>query len=145
MIETRAIVVKTEKNQVWVESSQTSSCGQCSQQQHCSTQILDNFSQKQTFAIATELDLQTGDEVQISIAENQLLRAAIIMYLMPLCALFAGAGIAESLLPAHFSAAELIISSTALLSFLSSLQLIKPLQHRFLNPHHCQPVMVKKL
>lgn len=145
MIETRAVVVKTEKNQVWIESCQTSSCGQCSQQQQCSTRVLDSLNQKQTFAIATELDLKTGDKVQIAIAENQVLRAAVIIYLMPLCALFSGAGIAESLLPNSFSNTELIISGSALLSFFSSLRLIKSLQQRFLNQHHCQPVIIKKL
>lgn len=144
MIETSAVVVKTEKNQVWIASSQTSSCGQCFQQQQCSTRILDNFSQKKTFAITTGLDLKVGNTVQVGITEQQLFRAALIMYLWPLCALFVGAGLAESLLPAHFATTELVISTTALLSFFLSLRLIKMLQKRFLNPQHCQPMIVKK-
>lgn len=145
MIETSAVVVKTEKNQVWVKSSQTLSCGQCSLQRQCSTRVLDAVSQTPIFAIVTELELKIGDEVQIAIAENRLLGAAMMMYLMPLCALFVGAGVAETLLIGYFSNAELTISCFALLSFLSSLKLIKPLQQRFLNSPHCQAVLVKKL
>lgn len=139
MIESRAIVVKIEKNQVWVESNQTSSCGQCSQQQQCSTRVLDNFSQKQIFAITTELDLKVGETVQISIAENHLLGAAAILYFMPLCALFIGAGIA-----AFFSGQDLIISGAALSCFLVSLRLIKALQQQYLSQNHCQPLITKK-
>lgn len=145
MIATSAVVVKTKKTQVWIELKQTSGCGHCSQQQQCSMRILDNFGQKQTFAIASQLDLKIGDEVQISITENQLLGAAFIMYLWPLCALFAGAGMAEILLPANFANAELVVSCTALLSFFLSLRLIKSLQHRFLNQPPCQLRLIKKL
>ena len=107
--------------------------------------ILDNLSQKQTFAVASELNLKPGDAVQIAIAENQLLRAALIMYLWPLFALFAGAACAESWLPANFASDELVVSGFAGLSFLLSLRLIKLLQQRFLHSQHCQPVITEKL
>ncbi len=109
------------------------------------TWVLESFSQKQTFAIATELNLKAGDVVQITVTAQHLFRAAVIMYLMPLCALFSGAKFAESLLPADLATAELIISGSALLSFLLSRCLIKPLQQRFLNPQDCQPVIEKKV
>jgi len=45
------------------------------------------------------MPLEIGDHVLVCIDEKHLLRAALTLYLLPLTALFAGAGLAEGLLP----------------------------------------------
>ncbi|MDD5578188.1 MAG: SoxR reducing system RseC family protein [Methylobacter sp.] len=145
MIEELAIVVKIENHQVWVESGSNSACGGCQQKASCTTNAIGSALKKKSVPVDCDIQLKTGDQVMVAIDENLLLRAALLLYLLPLMALFTGAGIADWLLVDNARYADLWIAGSALLSFLLSLWLINRAQNLLLLSYYARPVVVKKI
>jgi sigma-E factor negative regulatory protein RseC len=81
----------------------------------------------------------------VAIDESLLLQASLLLYLVPLIALFTGAGIADSVLMEDAPNADLWIAGSAVLSFLLSLWLINKAQSRLLLNYYARPVVVKKI
>ena len=145
MIEELAVVVKIENHQVWVESGQNSACGGCQQKASCTTNALGSVLKKKSVPVDSDIHLKTGDEVMVSIDESLLLRASLLLYLLPLIALFTGAGIADWLLADNAPYAELWIAGSAFLSFLFSLWLIIKAQNLLILNYYALPVVVRKI
>lgn len=143
MLEESAIVVKTEHGQVWVVGIEQSACGGCAQKSACSTNALSSVLKKKPVAVDTDLVLQTGDKVVVAIDESVLLKAAFSLYLLPLIALFAGAGLADWL--SHDTAyAELWIAGSALASLAMALWLLHKISRLSLFHYYARPVVIKK-
>ncbi|MGZ8225161.1 MAG: SoxR reducing system RseC family protein [Methylococcaceae bacterium] len=145
MIEESAVVVKIDNRQVWVTSAQSSACGGCSQKAGCTTQTLASILNKKPVPVDSNLSLTIGDTVIVAIDEGLLLRASILLYLLPLIGLFAGAGVADWLLADNHPYAELSIAGSAVLSLLLALLLINKVQNLLLFNYYARPVVVKKL
>jgi sigma-E factor negative regulatory protein RseC len=145
MIEELAVVVKIENHQVWVVSGQNSACGRCQQKASCTTNALGSVLKKKSVPVDCDIQLKTGDEVMVAIDENLLLRASLLLYLVPLIALFTGAGIADWLLPDSALYLDLWIAGSALLSFLLSLWLINQAQSLLILNYYARPVVVRKV
>ena len=145
MIEEVAVVVKIENHQVWVESGQNSVCGGCRQKASCTTNALGSVLKKKSVPVDSSIQLKTGDEVMVAIDEGLLLRASLLLYLVPLIALFTGAGIADWLLADNLPYADLWIAGSALLSFLLSLCLINKAQSLLILNYYARPVVVRKI
>ncbi|MGZ5011497.1 MAG: SoxR reducing system RseC family protein [Methylobacter sp.] len=142
MIEESAVVVKIENHQVWVESGQNSACGACLQKASCSTNAIGSVLKKKAVPVDSDIQLEIGDQVMVAIDESLLLRASLLLYLMPLIALFSGAGVANWLLAD--ASADLWIAGSAMLSFLISLWLINKAQG-LLILSYARPVVVRKV
>jgi sigma-E factor negative regulatory protein RseC len=145
MIEEMAIVVKIGPHQVWVESAQANGCAACVQKTSCTTNAIGSVLKKRAVVVDTPLALKLGDTVLVAIDENVLLRASLVLYLLPLLALFSGAGLADYCVGGILAQAELWVAATAVLGFLSSLWLINKLQNSWFFGHYARPVIVKKL
>ncbi|MGZ5077566.1 MAG: SoxR reducing system RseC family protein [Methylobacter sp.] len=145
MIEELAVVVKIENRQVWVESGQNSACGGCLQKASCSTNAIGSVLKKKSVPVDCDIELKTGDEVMVAIDENLLLRASLLLYLVPLIALFTGAGLAEWLLPDTVANADLWIAAGAVFSFILSLWLINKAQSVLILNYYARPVVVRKI
>jgi sigma-E factor negative regulatory protein RseC len=144
MIEELAVVVKIENHQVWVESGQNSACGGCLQKASCTTNAIGSALKKKSVPVDCNIQLKTGDQVMVAIDENLLLQASLLLYLVPLIALFAGAGIADGLLTDNAKFADLWIAGSAILSFLISLWIINKTQS-LLILSYARPVVVRKV
>jgi sigma-E factor negative regulatory protein RseC len=145
MIEELAKVVKIENHQVWVESGQNNACGGCLQKASCTTNALGNVLKKKSVPVDSNIQLKTGDEVMVAIDESLLLRASLLLYLLPLIALFTGAGIADWLLADNILYVDLWIAGSAFLSFLFSLWLINKAQSLLILNYYARPVVVRKI
>jgi sigma-E factor negative regulatory protein RseC len=145
MIEELAVVVKIDNHQVWVESGQNSACGGCLQKASCSTNAIGSVLKKKSVPVDSDIQLKTGDQVMVAINENLLLRASLLLYLMPLIALFSGAGMADWLLIDNAANADLWIAGSAVLSFLASLWLINKAQSLLILNYYARPVVVRKV
>jgi len=145
MIEEVAVVVKIENHQVWVESGQNSACGGCQQKTSCTTNAISSVLKKKSVPVDCDIQLKTGDQVMVAIDENLLLRASLLLYLLPLIALFTGAGMADSLLMEDAVNTELWIAGSAILSFLLSLWLINKAQSLLLLNYYARPVVIRKI
>jgi sigma-E factor negative regulatory protein RseC len=145
MIEELAVVVKVDNQQVWVEGGQSSACGSCQQKASCTTNALGSVLKKKAVPVDSAFQLNTGDTVMVAIDEKLLLQASLLLYFLPLVALFAGVGIADWLLPTNALYADLWIASSALLGFLLSLWSINKVQHLMVLGYYARPVVVKKV
>ena len=145
MIEELAVVVKIENHQVWVESGQAGTCGGCLQKASCTTNALGSVLKKKSVPVDSDIQLKTGDRVIVAIDENLLLRASLLLYLVPLIALFTGAGIADWLLVDNTGYADLWIAGSAVLSFLLSLWLINKAQSLLILNYYARPVVLRKM
>lgn len=145
MIEELAVVVKIENQQVWVTSSSNSACGGCQQKASCTTNALGSVLKKKLVPVDCDIQIKTGDEVIIAIDESLLLRASLLLYLVPLIALFLGAGVANWVLVVGTPNLDLWIACSALLSFLLSLWLINRAQSLLILNYYARPVVLRKI
>ncbi|TAN70629.1 MAG: Fis family transcriptional regulator [Methylobacter sp.] len=145
MIEELAVVVRIENHQVWVESGQNSACGACLQKAACSANAIGSVLKKKSVPVDSDIQLKTGDQVMVAIDESLLLRASLLLYLLPLIALFSGAGLADWLLADNASYADLWVAGSAVLSFLLSLWLINKAQSLLILNYYARPVVVRKV
>ena len=145
MIEELAVVAKIENHQVWVEAGQNSACGGCQQKASCTTNALGSVLKKKSVQVDCDIQLKTGDEVMVAIDESLLLRASLLLYLVPLIALFTGAGIADWLLADNTRYADLWIAANALMCFLLSLWLINKAQSLLILNYYARPIVVRKI
>jgi sigma-E factor negative regulatory protein RseC len=97
MIEESAQVVALEQNTALLQTQRKSACQSCSVKSGCGTSVLSGlFGQRYTqLRVPNTLDAKIGDEVLVGVAENALVQVSLLMYLLPLIMLLAGAMLAE--------------------------------------------------
>lgn len=98
MIEEPGRVVAVEEGAVWVETLRRSTCSACSASAGCGQGLMDKLGvgQRRGYVRAlTDLQLAVGDGVVIGIREDLLVRSSLLVYLLPLLGLFAGAMLAQ--------------------------------------------------
>lgn len=100
MLEESALVVATEGEEAWVETSRRSSCGSC-EAKGCGTgalsQVLGRRSQR--LRVQNPIAAMPGEAVVLGIAESALLKGSLAVYLVPLLALLAGGLLGEVMAP----------------------------------------------
>jgi sigma-E factor negative regulatory protein RseC len=95
-------VVAIEKRSLWVETSRQTACGSCSAQKGCGTSLLAKlFPNRQHFvrvlASADQLSsLQLGQQINIEVSDKLIVKASLIMYLVPIALLLIGAAIGDT-------------------------------------------------
>lgn len=106
MMETRAIVISLDGNEALVESKQGGGCGRCDSENGCGCGKLSQLfsTQPRRFRVRNEAHAQVGAEVMVTLGEGVLLRSAVLMYMLPLVLLFAGAAMAGQWAPDAASA-----------------------------------------
>jgi sigma-E factor negative regulatory protein RseC len=100
VIEEQGQVSALEGGAVWVQTQRQSTCSACTIKAGCGQGALarlDVRRQRAALRIASDLPLAVGDAVVIGVEEDLLLRAALLVYLLPLLGLFSGALVAEQL------------------------------------------------
>jgi sigma-E factor negative regulatory protein RseC len=100
MIEERGRVVALESGAVWVETLRKSTCSSCSANAGCGQGLMDKLGVGRSRGLVRalcDLQVQVGDSVVIGVREDLLVRGALLVYLLPLVCLFAGALLAQAL------------------------------------------------
>jgi sigma-E factor negative regulatory protein RseC len=98
MIETEAVVVKTEHDVAYVQAERKSSCSGCSESS-CGTSVLANFFGQKAplYRASNEIGAKVGDRVVVGMDESALFKGTLLLYLFPLLLLFAGAVVGSAL------------------------------------------------
>ena len=114
MLTEKGRVVAIEGDTVWVETLRQSTCGSCTARSGCGHGMLNGAMPgasrglvKTRLSADAGLDLKIHDEVEISIPEGGFLRAAALLYAVPMMATLAAA-----LLTDHFLVSEVASQSS---------------------------------
>lgn len=97
-------VVATEGECVWVETISRSSCQSCAVKAGCGHGVLNQMGSGRHHHVRALLQgidpatVEVGDTVEIAIPDRVLVGGALLVYLLPLVTLLAGAGFASHLL-----------------------------------------------
>lgn len=117
MIKEQAVIVKVDAHNIWVDKLNTNGCAGCQQKSSCSTQALSQLLEKKSLRLINSDDFKLGDKVIISIDENILINASLLMYLLPLLALFVGTFLTDAFIEDTTANKDIWILGSAVLSF----------------------------
>ncbi|QFU21700.1 SoxR reducing system RseC family protein [Shewanella eurypsychrophilus] len=100
MEEMAKVIHSDDKGWVTVEVKVKNSCSHCDNSDSCGTSaVASAFSAKvQTFSIQADQQYQPGQLLKLGLPESVILKAAALVYLLPLLGLFIGATLANILL-----------------------------------------------
>ena len=90
MLEEVIVVTKIDAPQLWGHK-QTSNCQSCTKL--CTNSMVNQFTSSLEISLKSELVVKVGDKLLIGIEEAAIIKASLIMYCLPLLALFIGAGL----------------------------------------------------
>ncbi len=92
MLETRAIIVRTDGKYALVEANRANGCEQCSGRGCGASKLSQLFCSKpRQFRADNQINAGVGDQVIVSVAEGAVLRGIGLVYLLPLMLLLMGA------------------------------------------------------
>ena len=94
-------IVAVDDDALWVETIRQSTCGSCSAQKGCGQGLLNKLGDGKRNHIRVLLgsapvsDYRIDDQVEFVVPDNVLLKAAAVVYLLPLFAMLLGMGLAH--------------------------------------------------
>ncbi|MET4708605.1 SoxR reducing system RseC family protein [Endozoicomonas lisbonensis] len=88
MIEEQGRVVTVEEGAVWVETIRKTTCSSCSARNGCGQHLAEKYKSSKTHsyiraANETGSTIKEHDEVVIGIPEDSLMKASMVVYLLP--------------------------------------------------------------
>lgn len=97
MLEETGVVVAIDRDQAWVQTIRKSACSSCEAKSGCGQGVLARISDGKAnqVLVKNSLNLQVGEEVLIGIPEELLIKASIMVYLLPLLAMIVVASVIE--------------------------------------------------
>ena len=145
MIEENGLIVATEAEEAWVETSRRSSCGSC-EAKGCGTgalsQVLGRKSQR--LRVKNTIGAETGEQVVLGISESALIKGSLAVYLVPLLALLGG-GLFGEVMAAQLSLSEEGTSiAFALISLALSLIWLRRFNRRVANDERFNAVLLRR-
>ncbi|WP_461482034.1 SoxR reducing system RseC family protein [Porticoccus sp.] len=145
MIKETGRVIALETDGLWVETIQRSACHSCALQKGCGQGVLARFAGKPAAIRVLPGDcdirnLHPDDQVVIGIPEDVLVRGTLLIYLLPLVLLVAGAALAASV-----SSSDIMVACGAALGLFGG-GLIARL-HSMVNKNNSrvQPILLEQL
>ncbi|AMO56957.1 SoxR reducing system RseC family protein [Endozoicomonas montiporae] len=95
MIEEHGRVVAVEGDAIWVETIRKTTCSGCSAKNGCGQHLAEKYKSSKTHSYirasnASGSSIKEHDEVTIGIPENALMKASMVVYLLPLLSMMAG-------------------------------------------------------
>lgn len=142
MIEATARVVEAGAGYAILELQRASACGSCHSQTSCGSAALAKVWGNKSLrvrAIST-LSLQPGERVVVGLADGMLVRAAMLVYLLPILLLITGAILAQL---SFASAGEELVIMCGALGLGLGLGAARILAQRWRNDPRLQPVVLR--
>lgn len=95
MIEEHGRVISVEDDTVWVETIRKTTCSSCSAKNGCGQHLAEKYKSSKTHSYIRAANesgsvIKEHDAVVIGIHENALMKASMVVYLLPLLAMLAG-------------------------------------------------------
>ncbi len=101
MIAETGRVVAIESNGLWVETIQRSTCGSCAAQKGCGQSLLARLAGHSSYLWVLlegrdSARYHLGDEIQLGIPEDVVVKGSLFVYLLPLLLMIFGSGLANA-------------------------------------------------
>lgn len=148
MIEEDAIVIALDGENAIIEVARQSSCGQCAAAKGCGTSVFANWYGKRMnqMRVINPIHAELGEQVIVGMKEDALLKASLIVYMMPLLMMvvfaIVGRWLANEILQVAVSDALLML--LAVFGLVLALMLVRRFQRRVqANPDY-QPVILRR-
>jgi len=144
MIEEPAVVVEAGAGYAWVETRRRSACGACSASEGCGTAVLAKVwgDRRARVRALSTLPLQPGDAVIVGLAEGALLRGSLLVYLLPIVLLLAGALLGQTAFAGAGEEPVILSGAVGLgLGFLAA----RGVSRRLRSDARFQPVVMRRL
>lgn len=99
MIETRVHIVAMDYGIAWVEPSEQSGCGGCQAKSSCGVSGLGKYfsRRQQPMPVMCKSSAKAGDELLVAVDETELLKAGLLVYLLPIVLAVLGASLMSGL------------------------------------------------
>ena len=99
MIETTARVISIHNGTARIDPNTTSGCGGCKSRNSCGVSGLGKYftNKRQAIEVPCDSGINAGDELSVSMSEADLLKAGLLVYLLPAVLSLVGAGVATSM------------------------------------------------
>ncbi len=109
MLEETANVVNANDEFVWLQVDKQSACGKCNANKGCGTSILAKYFNRHPAQIKlpNTHNAKTGDQVIIGLSEQAILKGSMLVYLLPVLTMLAGAIIGNLLAGDELDTAEI--------------------------------------
>lgn len=143
MIEEQAVVVEIGEGYAWVETQRRSACGACTASEGCGTATLAKAwgDRRVRVRAISHLPLQPGDSVIVGLAEGALLSGSLLVYLLPLVLLLAGAILGQAVFAGAGDEPVVLAGAAGLgLGFLMA----RAWSRRWRNDARFQPVVLRQ-
>jgi sigma-E factor negative regulatory protein RseC len=99
MIATTARVVSISNGTAQIDPTTTSGCGGCKSRNSCGVSGLGKYfsNTRKSIEVNCDANVHAGDELQLTMSEGDLLKAGLLVYLLPVVLSLIGAGVASSM------------------------------------------------
>ncbi|MFC3396452.1 SoxR-reducing system protein RseC [Brenneria rubrifaciens] len=106
MIKEWATVVSWQDGMAVLRCDQSSGCGSCKSRSTCGTGLLNQLgaSAEHLLTVPCAQPLESGQRIELGIAEASLLRSAVMVYFLPLLGLLIGSALFQMFLGSELSA-----------------------------------------
>jgi sigma-E factor negative regulatory protein RseC len=148
MIEEDATVIALEGEHAIIEVARQSSCGQCAAVKGCGTAVFANWYGKRMnqMRVINPIHAVIGDQVVVGMKEDALLKASLLVYMMPLLMMgvfaIAGRWLANEVL--HIVVSDAILMLLAVLGLVLALLLVRRFQRRVQTNPDYHPVILRR-
>ena len=144
MIEESGRVVRVDSDTVWIETVKQSACASCSAQKGCGQSLLAKIGDGQRLEIAVDnpehLAVDVDDQVLLGVGERSFLTASVLIYLVPIVAMFLFAMITQ--LAGYEEPVVIVVAVIGLgLGFLAT----RVITNRLSRSCSYRPVLLQKL
>lgn len=142
-----SVAEKTKGFEVELSCDQRTSCNSCSSQKSCGTGLLSKAVGKKAlhWRLKTEHRVKVGQVVEIGFPEKSLLQSALIVYLVPLIAMMAGALFAQWLIVPMFSLGEGAVILSSAFFTCAGIGIAKKLSKKVERQSHEEVVLLRVL
>jgi len=139
VIEERALVLSVQGNLARVKTQRQSACNACELQSSCGQSLISKMASGHGIEMSVEnrLSAQSGDVVLLAIPEEGLMKASVIMFLIPLLAMVVFALVAKS----FFVLSDPWVALVGLVGLLVGFLWARIFSRRFQSDESFQPLM----
>lgn len=90
MLKENAFVVDVADGVAWVETQRKSTCGSCAARNGCGTSVLQKVmgNKRTRLKVDNPNQYSVGDEVILGLQENALIKGSLLLYALPIVAMF---------------------------------------------------------